>query len=126
MSGYHTILKCERIKEHADKLGFMLCYPRHGWGGTDNVDTVAIKPKDKDSLPIYARDAQFFSGTIDEMESFLRGIEWARDYDRMLRVSTDANSVLAARYCVSSSQISRIKNGFSSGSKHIRSIPNVL
>lgn len=42
-----------------------------------------------------------------------------------IRVSTDANSVLAARYCVSSSQISRIKNGFSSGSKHISSRPNV-
>ena len=90
MSGYNTILKCERIKAHAEKLGFMLCYPKHGWGGSDSIDTVAIKPKDKDSLPIYSRDAQFFNGTINEMESFLRGIEWARDYDMMLRVSTDA------------------------------------
>jgi hypothetical protein len=89
MSGYNTIIKCERIKVHADKLGFMLCHPKHGWASDDSSNTVAIKPKDQDSLPIYSRDAQFFSGTIDEMESFLRGIEWAREYDRLLRVSTD-------------------------------------
>lgn len=82
------ILQIERLKETADKLGFMLCYPRAGWG-QEHGDLVAIKPKDKDALPIYARDAQFFTGTIDEMMSFFRGIEWARQYDEMLRVSTD-------------------------------------
>jgi hypothetical protein len=88
MSGYHTILKCEKIRERADKLGFMLCYPRHGWGQERGVDYVAIKPKDQDSLPIYARDAELFCGTIDDLESFFQGIEWARQYDKMLRVST--------------------------------------
>ena len=88
MSGYHTILKCERIKERADKLGFMLCYPRHGWGAERGVDYVAIKPKDQDSLPIYARDAELFCGTIDDLNSFFAGLEWARQYDEMLRVSS--------------------------------------
>lgn len=88
MSGYNMILQIERLKETADKLGFMLCYPRGGWG-QEHGDMVSIKPKDKDALPIYARDAQFFTGTIDEMMSFFRGIEWARQYDEMLRVSTD-------------------------------------
>lgn len=88
MSGYHMILQIERLKEQADKLGFMLCYPRAGWG-QEHGDMVAIKPKDNDALPIYARDAQFFTGTIDEMMSFFRGIEWARQYDEMLRVSDE-------------------------------------
>ena len=86
MSGYHTILKCERIKERADKLGFMLCYPRHGWGSNRGDDYVAIKPKD-DSLPMYARDAELFCGTIDDLNSFFAGLEWARQYDEMLRLS---------------------------------------
>jgi hypothetical protein len=89
MSGYHMILQIERLKEQADKLGFMLCYPKAGWG-QEHGDMVAIKPKDKDALPIYARDAQFFTGTIDEMMSFFRGIEWARQYDEMLKVSSVA------------------------------------
>ena len=89
MSGYHTILMCERIKERADKLGFMLCYPRHGWG-SERGDMVAIKPKDKEAFPIYARDTEFFHGTIDQLNSFFDGLEWARQYDEMLRVSTKA------------------------------------
>jgi len=84
MSGYQMILKCERIRERADKLGFMLCYPKFG---NRDIDMVGIKPKDQYSFPIYARDAEFFYGTIDELESFLAGIEWARNYDEMLKVS---------------------------------------
>jgi len=89
MSGYHTVLMVEKIKAKADSLGFMLCYPKSGWGGSRGEDYVAIRPKDQDSLPIYSRDAEFFCGTLNDLQSFLIGIEWARDYDRMLRVSTD-------------------------------------
>jgi hypothetical protein len=45
---------------------------------------VAVKPKDVDSLPIYARDAELFCGTITELGHWLRGIRWAREYDDML------------------------------------------
>lgn len=87
MSGYHTILKCERIRERADKLGFMLCYPKYR---NQDVDMVGIKPKDQDSLPIYSRDAELYYGTIDELNAYFDGIEWARQYDEMLKVSTQA------------------------------------
>ena len=46
-------------------------------------DILAIKPKD-DSLPVYSRDAEFFVGTISDLERFIQGIEWARKYDTML------------------------------------------
>jgi hypothetical protein len=42
-----------------------------------------LYPK-QDSLPIYSRDAELFTGTIEQLEVWLRGLEWARDYDRML------------------------------------------
>lgn len=87
MSGYHMILKIERLKEKADKLGFMLCYPKSSWGGSQGDDYVAIKPKDQDSLPIYSRDAELFCGTIDDLESWFLGVEWARQYDDMIRLS---------------------------------------
>ena len=41
-------------------------------------------PKDADSLPIYCRDAQFFAGTLEGVASWMQGVEWARDYDRMV------------------------------------------
>ena len=90
MSGYHTVLMVERLRAKADSLGFMLCYPKHGWGAERGKDYVAIRPKDQDSLPIYSRDAELFCGTLDDLHSFINGLEWARDYDRMLRVSTPA------------------------------------
>lgn len=88
MSGYHIILRCEKLKEKADKLGFMLCYPKYL--NNTNIDQVGIKPKDQDSLPVYARDAELFYGTISELESWFLGVEWARQYDEMLRVSSAA------------------------------------
>lgn len=87
--GYHTILQMRRAEKQADELGFMFAYPKHGWHGSDGREFIALKPKDADSLPIYARDAQFFTGTLDDIENFMMGIKWARDYDHMLRVSDD-------------------------------------
>jgi hypothetical protein len=89
MSGYNTVLQVRRLEEDLSLLGFMMCYPKHGWGAERGVDYVAVKPKDQDSLPIYARDAEMFCGTIDDLRSWIDGVKWARDYDRMLRLSDD-------------------------------------
>lgn len=55
----------------------------------EDGDTVALKPKDADSLPIYSRDAEVFVGSLTDLQYWLRGVEWARDYDRMIKVSDD-------------------------------------
>jgi hypothetical protein len=84
--GYEQIAQMRRAEKQAEELGFMFAYPKHGWGGDSN-NFLALRPKDADSLPIYARDAQMFTGTLDDVENFMAGIKWARDYDHMLRVS---------------------------------------
>jgi hypothetical protein len=86
MSGYQTILRIRRIEETVAKLGFMLANSKHGWDNS-NPDMVALKPRDEDAVPIYSRDAEVFGGTLEELEVWLRGVEWAREYDRMLRIS---------------------------------------
>jgi hypothetical protein len=86
--GYDQILQMRRAEAKANELGFMFAYPKHGWGGDGNESRIALRPKDADSLPIFSRDAQMFSGTLYEAEIFMMGIEWARQYDEMLRVST--------------------------------------
>jgi hypothetical protein len=84
--GYEQIAQMRRVEKQAEELGFMFAYPKHGWGG-DSGNFLALRPKDADSLPIYARDAQLFTGTLDDVENFMAGVKWARDYDHMLRVS---------------------------------------
>ena len=55
----------------------------------EDGDTVALKPKDADSLPIYSRDAEVFVGSLTDLQYWLRGVEWAREYDRMIKISDD-------------------------------------
>ncbi len=89
MSGYNTVLSLRRLEADLDKLGFMLSAPRHGWGGDSYDDRVAIKPKDADSLPLYTRDAELFVGTLEQLRVWLQGVQWARDYDMILKLSDE-------------------------------------
>lgn len=86
MSGYNFVLRLRRFEQEIDKLGFRMAHPKHGYR---EHDAVALMPKDDNALPIYARDAELFVGTIEQAEEWIRGIQWARDYDRMLRVSDE-------------------------------------
>lgn len=87
MSGYQSILALRRLEEQVDKLGFMFCHPKHG--NYDNVDMVALRPKDDAAVPIYSRDAEVFTGTLQDLAVWIRGVEWARQYDYLLKLSDD-------------------------------------
>ena len=81
MSGWNTIRQIRRLEAQADKLGMKFTSYKYDNNYGDNV---ALIPKDADSLPIYCRDAELFSGSLEAADYFMRGIEWARDYDRMV------------------------------------------
>ena len=87
MSGYDTIVKFRRLEEQVNKLGFMFCFPRNHYN--NDIDMVALKPRDDLALPIYTRDAEVFVGTLEQLELWVRGVDWARQYDFMLRMSDD-------------------------------------
>lgn len=82
MAGYSLVSRIRRLEAICNRLGFKFAQPRHG--GHNIIDTIALQPKDIDSLPIYTRDTELFSGTLDEVEKWITGVLWARDYDRML------------------------------------------
>lgn len=88
MNGYQGILRLRRLEEAVDKLGFVITAPKHGsW--SDERDQVGLKPKDGDSVPIYNRDAEVFCGTLDQLNVWINGVMWARNYDMMLKVSDE-------------------------------------
>ena len=111
MSGYQTVLEVHRLEEDLAKLGLKMCYPRNGgsWNG-DRVDMVAVKPKDEESLPIYSRDAELFCGTLRDLRSWLIGVEWARSYDMMLRLSNDKKREAKEQNVREENLIRRLKN----------------
>jgi hypothetical protein len=88
MSGWNTIQRLHRLEEEIDKLGFKFGKPKHGdWEQTER--SICLVPKDADALPIYSRDAELYIGTSEQLETWLHGVRWARDYDMMLKLGDD-------------------------------------
>lgn len=83
MSGYNLVSRIHSLEEQCRELGLMMCHSRSDYMNQFG-DVVAVKPMDQDSLPVYSRDAELFVGTLDALENWIKGIEWARRYDSML------------------------------------------
>ena len=84
MAGYQTILKYRQLESDLDQLGFVMGSPGMSWSGED---LVTIRPKGPDSLPIYSRDAEIFTGSLAELRTWVQGVQWARHYDELNQVS---------------------------------------
>jgi hypothetical protein len=85
MLGFRTYREFIRVHEFANKLGFNFGYPKHGY----DQEMITLYPLDQENLPIFSRDASLFTGDLEAVDNFLRGVEWARNYDRMLGLSDD-------------------------------------
>jgi hypothetical protein len=88
MAGWNTIQRLRSIEEQIDKLGFKFSKSKHGDWSEDH-GALSLVPKDHDSLPIYSRDAELFVGSLEQLETWLHGVRWAREYDSMLRLSDE-------------------------------------
>ena len=88
MGGWNTIQRVKRIEEEIDKLGFKFAKSKHtDW--SDDHGALSLLPKDHEALPIYNRDAELFVGSLERLEDWINGVRWAREYDRMLKISDD-------------------------------------
>jgi len=88
MSGWNTIQRIKHMEEEVDKLGFKFSKPRHGdWENEERG--LSLVPKDLDALPIYSRDAELYIGSLEQLETWLLGVRWAREYDMILRLSDE-------------------------------------
>ena len=88
MSGWNTIQRIKRVEQLVDEIGFKFSKSKHSdW--TEDHGALILVPRDADALPIYTRDAELFVGSIERLEDWLSGVHWARDYDRMCKISDD-------------------------------------
>ena len=86
MAGWNTIQEIRRLEDEFDKVGLKIAKARESsW--SNGIDFIALIPKDADSLPLYSRDAEVFTGTIEDARRWLQGLTWARDYDMLLKLS---------------------------------------
>ena len=87
MTGFNHVLRIRKFEREINDLGLQMNHPKHG--GYREQDVIALIPKDDDSLPIYSKDAELFVGTIEQAEEWIRGVQWARQYDRLLKLTDD-------------------------------------
>jgi hypothetical protein len=86
--GMNMIERIDYVRELADFFGFRLGRrPLSGFGDSD-IDPIALYPKDN-CLPTYSRDACLFTGSLSDVENFLDGIRWSRNYDNMIGATSD-------------------------------------
>jgi len=82
MSGYNLVIKIRKLEQELDRLGLMMCPAANYY--RDYGDVIAVRPKDAESLPVYSRDAEMFVGTLEALEYWIQGVEWARRYDTLV------------------------------------------
>ena len=88
---WNDMQRIKSVEAKADQLGFKLAdtpYNTSAWVSIGSTSDIYVKPKD-DCLPHYSRDTYFFSGTIEAIDYWLQGIEWARKYDETLKLTNN-------------------------------------
>jgi hypothetical protein len=86
--GWNDLERMKSVEARANALGFEFTDGGKAWAIEGVSASIYVKPKD-DLLPLYSRTATFFTGSLEHIDSWLDGIEWARHYDDLLKVSND-------------------------------------
>jgi hypothetical protein len=87
MTGYNDLLRIKRIEQEATDLGFRLGNPKNGHYRDEWGDLLSAYPLD-DNFPMYSRDAELFTGTLETFVVWMQGVRWARMYDDVMKVSS--------------------------------------
>ena len=82
----NMIDRIDRVRAAVDRLGF--CMGKTPYHLSEDLDSITLYPKDN-ALPIYAKDAALFTGNLAELEQWLKGVDWARQYDSYLGAMSD-------------------------------------
>lgn len=80
--GMATIEKINRVQARAKQLGFSFVKDP-----ISNTDTIALAVI-QETLPALVNDCIVFTGSLNEVDAFTRGLAWARHYDTLLGLKT--------------------------------------
>ena len=89
MVGMHIIDRINAAQERAKKLGFVFSRDARGNGFNRTTPDVIALAVIEETLPAIRDGSVVFTGDLEEIESFLAGLEWARWYDTALGLKTN-------------------------------------
>lgn len=91
VAGWQLLKSFRDVEARANKIG--LKFAPSKYSGYD-FDTIALMPLDE-YLPVYNREAEVFTGTLQDIDKWLQGATWARNYDDLMKVSNDEKRKVA-------------------------------
>ena len=86
MLDYTVYNQIKKFEVQAAKLGFKIV--PYKYSDSTKSQLISIMPVDE-MYPIYARDAQIFTGTVEELQSFMHGMEWMKKYLTMVGATNE-------------------------------------
>lgn len=84
--GWKTYQKFIDLNESLSKFGLKLDKPKHDW---IDIDTVAVRPLGDDGAPCFSRDAELYSGTLQDVEKWFLGYYAGYNYLKNIKATTD-------------------------------------
>lgn len=93
VAGWQLLRSFRDVEERANKIG--LKFAASKYSGME-FDTIALVPLDE-HLPVYNREAEVFQGTLQDISSWIRGVEWSRNYDNLMMSKNDEKRETAER-----------------------------
>ncbi len=107
VAGWQLLKKYRDVEERANEIGLKMGPSRYN--GFE-FDTIALFPKDE-CLPIYNREAEVFSGSLQDIDKWIRGVEWSRNYDNLMMSKNDEKRETAERKYQQRELLKTIRDG---------------
>jgi hypothetical protein len=107
VAGWQLLKNFRDIEARANKIG--LKFGPSKFSGME-FDTIALVPFGE-GVPIYNREAEVFTGSLQDIDKWLQGIVWARNYDDLMKVSNDDKRETAERKYQQRELLRVIKDG---------------
>ena len=94
MASLKKLQQIQAINTQLEAVGMRMANKdtKGAWASISGEDVVVIYPSEK-GLPHYARDAELFIGTLDDVQLWLFGIQWMASYIAMIGVDTGTKRI---------------------------------
>ncbi len=107
VAGWQLLRSFRDVEERANQIGLKFAPSRYS--GME-FDTIALIPLDE-NLPIYNREAEVFSGTLQDIDKWICGVEWSRNYDNLMMSKNDEKRQTAERKYQQRELLKTIRDG---------------
>lgn len=82
---WNDLNRFESLKDRLKKLGYCMSQSKYSYSGEYSI---GVYPLD-DKNPLFSRDAEVFSGDVESIGLWVRGIEHQNNYLMMLKATTE-------------------------------------